>query len=283
MTRIVYVNGAYVPAEEARISVFDRGFLFADAVYEVTCVLDGKLVDFDAHMGRLKRSLAEIDMQCPLDEANLLAMHRDICTRNHLSEGLIYLQISRGVAERDFAYPDAEPSVVAFGQHKALTDNAKAQSGIKVISIEDQRWRRRDIKTVQLLYPSMGKMAAIRAGADDAWMVENGLVTEGTSNNAGIVDERGVLITRGLSRDILHGITRASVLRLAAMHDIEVEERPFTLDEARKGREAFITSASIFVLPVVAIDDHPIGDGTPGPIVDRLRRIYVEEAHRAAQ
>lgn len=282
MERIVYVNGDYVPEVDARISVFDRGFLMADGVYEVTSVLDGKLVDFDGHAQRLMRSLRELDMAAPCSVDELLEIHRELVKRNAVTEGLVYLQVTRGVAERDFAYPkDAKPTLVMFTQSKALIDNPVAEKGIKVISIDDIRWGRRDIKTVQLLYPSMGKMMAKAAGADDAWMVEDGKVTEGTSNNAYIVKD-GKIITRHLSTEILHGITRAAVLRFAKEAQMEVEERAFTIAEAQQADEAFFTSASAFVMPVVEIDGATLGDGKPGPVTMRLREIYLEEARKAA-
>ncbi len=283
MSRTVYVNGEYLPEEEAKISVFDRGFLFADGVYEVTSVLGGKLIDFDGHAKRLERSLSELEMASPVTSDELLDIHRELVARNGIEEGLVYLQITRGAADRDFAYPEgATPSIVLFTQAKpGLADNPKAKEGLKIISIEDQRWGRRDIKTVQLLYPSMGKMAAKKAGADDAWMIEDGHVTEGTSNNAYIV-KNGTIITRHLGNEILHGITRAAVLRFAQEAQMQVEERPFTLDEARSADEAFITSASTFVMPVVQIDDAPVGQGVPGPVSSRLREIYLEESRKAA-
>jgi D-alanine transaminase len=282
MERIVYVNGDYLPEVDAKISVFDRGFLMADGVYEVTSVLDGKLVDFDGHVKRLMRSLRELDMKAPCTEEELLEIHRELVKRNAVTEGLVYLQVTRGVAERDFAYPkDAKPTLVMFTQTKALIDNPVAKQGIKVISIDDIRWGRRDIKTVQLLYPSMGKMMAKAAGADDAWMVEDGKVTEGTSNNAYIV-KNGKIITRQLSQEILHGITRAAVLRFAREAQMDVEERAFTIDEAKAADEAFFTSASAFVMPVVEIDGVTLGDGKPGPVTMRLREIYLEEARKAA-
>jgi D-alanine transaminase len=282
MERIVYVNGDYLPEVDAKISVFDRGFLMADGVYEVTSVLDGKLVDFDGHVKRLMRSLRELDMKAPCTEEELLEIHRELVKRNAVTEGLVYLQVTRGVAERDFAYPkDAKPTLVMFTQTKALIDNPVAKQGIKVISIDDIRWGRRDIKTVQLLYPSMGKMMAKAAGADDAWMVEDGKVTEGTSNNAYIV-KNGKIITRQLSQEILHGITRAAVLRFAREAQMDVEERAFTIDEAKAADEAFFTSASAFVMPVVEIDGATLGDGKPGPVTMRLREIYLEEARKAA-
>jgi D-alanine transaminase len=283
MSRIVYVNGDYVPEEEARVSVFDRGFLFADAVYEVTTVLGGKLVDFPGHMARLARSLDELDMAHPADDATLLGIHREMMARNGLTEGLIYLQVTRGAADRDFLYPEAaEPTLVLFTQEKPLVDTPAARAGISVITLPDRRWARRDIKTVQLLYPSMAKMAAKRAGAGDAWMVEDGKVTEGTSNNAWIVTRDGRLVTRDLSPAILAGITRAAVMRYAREAQMTVEERAFTPEEAREAAEAFVTSASTFVLPVVAIDGATLGDGRPGPVAQRLRALYIEESRKAA-
>lgn len=283
--RTVYVNGEYVPENEAKISVFDRGFLMADGVYEVTSVLEGKLVDFDGHAKRLERSLKELDMAAPVTTDELLAIHRELIARNDLTEGGIYLQITRGApADRDFAFPDpaeTPSSIVLFTQQKNLANAPAAETGIKVISIEDIRWGRRDIKTVQLLYPSMGKMMAKKAGADDAWMVEDGQVTEGTSNNAYIV-KGGKIITRQLSNDILHGITRAAVLRLAKEAQMEVEERGFTIEEAQDADEAFVTSATTFVQPVVQIDDATVGTGRPGPIAKRLREIYIDESLKKA-
>lgn len=283
MSRIVYVNGDYVPEEEAKVSVFDRGFLFADGVYEVTSVLDGKLIDFEGHVRRLQRSLDELEMTNPLSEDEWLSAHRELVARNDIGDGLVYLQVTRGAADRDFAYPEGvTPTVVMFTQAKpGLADNPAAKTGIKVISIPDIRWGRRDIKTVQLLYPSMGKMAAKKAGADDAWLVEDGAVTEGTSNNAYIVKGR-TIVTRQLSNDILHGITRAAVLRFAREAQMEVEERAFTLEEAKGADEAFITSASTFVMPVVEIDGTSVGTGAPGPVASRLREIYLEESRKAA-
>ena len=285
MSRTVYVNGEYLPEADAKISVFDRGFLMADGVYEVTSVLDGKLVDFEGHAKRLERSLKELDMASPVTMDELLEIHRELVAKNDLEEGGIYLQITRGApADRDFAFPDPDEtpsSIVLFTQVKNLANAPAASKGISVISIEDQRWARRDIKTVQLLYPSMGKMMAKKAGADDAWMVEDGVVTEGTSNNAYIV-KGGKIITRQLSNDILHGITRAAVLRLAKEAQMEVEERGFTIEEAKDADEAFVTSATTFVQPVVRIDDAVVGEGTPGRIALRLREIYIDEARKKA-
>jgi D-alanine transaminase len=282
MSRIVYVNGDYVPEEEARVSIFDRGFLFADSVYEVTSVIDGRLLDFAGHVARLRRSLAELEMPAPVTDEDLLEIHRELIARNDLEEGLVYLQVSRGAADRDFAYPEeARPTLVLFTQAKRIVESPAAERGIRVISIPDRRWGRRDIKTVQLLYPSMGKMMARKAGADDAWMVEDGAVTEGTSNNAYIVTG-GRIVTRHLGEEILHGITRAAVLKFAREAQMEIEERPFTVEEAQSADEAFVTSASTFVTPVVEIDGAPVGAGTPGPVARRLREIYLDESRKAA-
>ncbi|MEQ8292660.1 MAG: D-amino-acid transaminase [Roseovarius sp.] len=284
--RTVYVNGEYLPKNEAKVSVFDRAFLMADGVYEVTSVLGGKLIDFNGHLKRLERSLNELDMQKPEAFDDLLEIHRELVRANGIEDGLIYLQVTRGAAaDRDFAFPDPEevkPTLVLFTQAKpGLADSPAAKKGMKVISIEDIRWGRRDIKTTQLLYPSMGKMMAKKAGCDDAWMIEDGKVTEGTSNNAYIVKGNRI-ITRELSNDILHGITRAAVLRFAREAQMEVEERSFTIDEAKAADEAFITSASTFVMPVVEIDGARLGDGTPGHVSKRLREIYLEESLKAA-
>jgi len=284
--RTVYVNGEYLPETEATVSIFDRGFLMADGVYEVTSVLGGKLIDFDGHLARLERSLTELDMKKPAAFDDLLAIHRELVRVNGIEDGLVYLQVTRGSdGDRDFVFPDAEttePTLVLFTQSKpGLADTPAAKAGIRVIGIDDLRWGRRDIKTVQLLYPSMGKMMARAAGADDAWMIEDGHVTEGTSNNAYIVKGNRI-ITRHLSNDILHGITRAAVLRFAREAQMQVEERAFTLDEAKAADEAFVTSASAFVMPVVEIDGAALGDGKPGPVATRLREIYLEESRKAA-
>ena len=286
MSRIVYVNGDYLPEAEAKVSVFDRGFLMADGVYEVTSVLDGRIVDFAGHVARLQRSLDELEMASPVSMDALLEIHRELLVRNQIGDGMVYLQITRGApADRDFAFPDpaVTPStLVLFTQSKpGLADSPLAKTGMKVISIEDIRWGRRDIKTVQLLYPSMGKMMAKKAGCDDAWMVQDGVVTEGTSNNAYIVKGNRI-ITRQLGPEILSGITREAVLRFAREAQMLVEERPFTIAEAQGADEAFITSATMFVMPVVQIDGVDLGGGRPGPVVARLREIYIEESRKAA-
>ena len=282
MSRIVYVNGKYLPEEEASISIFDRGFLMADAVYEVTSVLDGKLLEFEGHLKRLKRSLLELDIPEPSVFNDLLEIHHKLVNDNQVEQGGVYLQVTRGVADRDFVYPkDVEPTLVIFTQSKDILGSPLVNSGMKVISIDDLRWGRRDIKTVQLLYPSMGKMMAKAADCDDAWMVEDGYVTEGTSNNAYIVVGNKI-ITRELSNDILHGITRASVLRYAKEAQMIVEERSFSVDEVKSADEAFITSASTFVMPVVEFDGVLIGASKPGNVSKRLREIYIEESRNRA-
>jgi len=282
--RTVYLNGDYIPETEATVSIFDRGFLFADGVYEVTTVVDGKLIGFDGHCERLKRSLKELGMKVEIDRDEMLEIHRELVARNNIDQGMIYLQITRGnPGDRDFAFPpeDTQPTMVLFTQEKKVVGTAVETQGLKVVSVEDLRWGRRDIKTVQLLYPSLAKMEAKAKGADDAWLVQDGFVTEGTSNNAYIVKD-GKIITRDLSHDILHGITRKSVLACAKLLQMEVEERPFTLDEAYAADEAFSTSASGFTNPIVEIDGKSIGTGKPGPVGDRLRALYLEENMKAA-
>lgn len=284
MSRTVYVNGDYVAEEDAKISIFDRGFLFADAVYEVTSVVQGKLIDNDGHLRRLRRSLSELAISSPASDEQITEIQQQLITRNNLEEGGIYLQVTRGAADRDFAYAkDMSASLVLFTQSKNLTSPPQVQRGISVVSSPDIRWKRRDIKTVGLLAQSLAKQAAIDAGASDAWMVEDGFVTEGSSNNAFIVNQEGVIITRQLGNEILHGITRASVLKLVSEQGLELQERAFTIDEAIAAREAFSTSASTFVMPVVSIDGHTIGDGKPGPLALRLREHYLETALQAAQ
>jgi D-alanine transaminase len=277
MSRIVYVNGSYLPEEQGKISIFDRGFLFADGIYEVTAVVNGKLVDYAPHMERLERSLHEIRMDWPCSREELKSMHVEMVKRNNLAEGWVYMQITRGSADRDFKFPKGvKPSLIAFTQAKKLVDNPDAVKGVGVITIPDIRWARRDIKTVNLLAPVLGKQAAYEAGAFEAWMVEDGKVTEGTSSNAYIVKD-GKVVTRGLSNSILAGCTRRALFRLAKEHDVEIEERPFSVEEAYAADEAFLTSASNFVMPIVEIDAKRVGGGQPGPLTRKLREIFLEE------
>lgn len=282
MSRIVYVNGSYLPEAEAKVSVFDRAFLFGDGVYEVTAVLDRLLVDFAAHLARLDRSLKEIALAAPLSHDDLRQLHRALIEQNHIDEGIVYLQISRGAAERDFAYPDnAVPTVVAFTQRRPLIANPYAATGVKIITIPDLRWKRRDIKSTSMLAQAMGKQAAKLKGAYEAWMVEDGCVTEGTSSSAFILDDAGVIRTQPLGHHILPGVTRRAVLRLAATQGVSLDERPFTVAEALRAREAFMTAASAFVLPVVEIDGIAIGDGRPGPVARAFRDLYLDEARNS--
>lgn len=280
--RIVYVNGEYLPEDQAKISVFDRGFLMADAVYEVTAVLDGRLCDYEGHRARLHRSLSALDITLPVSDEELLEIHRELLRRNEVKEGGVYLQVTRGAADRDFLWPEDTPAgIVLFTQSRIISTSDAAENGISVISVKDERWGRRDIKTVQLLFPSWAKMQARAQGKDDAWLVEDGFVTEGSSNNAYIVKD-GTIITRQLSPEILEGITRGAVLRLAEEAQLKVEERPFTIEEAQAADEAFITSASIFVYPVIEIDGKPVGTGAPGRIAPRLREIYINYARETS-
>ena len=279
MNRTVYVNGEYLDESAAKVSIFDRGFIFSDGVYEVSAVLQGHLVDNEGHMHRLRRSLDELRIGWPLAPEQIIEVQKTLIEKNGLVEGTVYLQITRGAADRDFAFPDGTPStLVMFTQDRALIEHPAAKAGIKVISVPDLRWKRRDIKSVGLLGPVLAKQAAVDAGVQDAWMIEDGYVTEGTSNNAYIVTQGGSLVTRQLSNEILHGITRAAVLALCEQDSIALEERRFTLEEAYAASEAMITSASTFVHPVVEIDGRTIGSGEPGPVATRLRELYIQHA-----
>lgn len=280
--RTIYLNGSYIPETEGKVSVFDRGFLFSDSVYEVVSVLDGRLVDFDGHVCRLARSLGELGIKGAPDAGAWLAICRELVKRNSVDEGMIYWQVTRGTpADRDFVFPSegTTPTVLAFTQSRALAENPMAKRGISVVTLPDLRWGRADIKTTQLLYASLMKNEAITRGADDAWMERNGVVTEGTAQNAHIITKDGVLITHPLNREILHGITRAAVLPMVAQ---TIDERPFTVAEAEQAAEAFVSSASGFVMPVARINGKIIGDGTPGSATVQLRKAYIEWARRTA-
>jgi len=273
-----YVNGDFIPEDQAKVSIFDRGFLFGDGIYEVTPVIDGRLVDRAAHMQRLQRSLGEVRIEPPVPIDEIDRLQAELVTRNDITEGRVYLQVSRGVAERDFPFPkDPKPSLVMFARQVPFLDTKASKRGIRVKTVPDLRWKRRDIKTVMLLASAMAKQEAIEAGFDDAWMVEDNLVTEGSSNNAYIIKD-GLVRTRHLSNDILPGCTRRALLDLAAETDIQIQEQPFTTDEAKSADEAFITSATNLVMPVVGIDEATIGDGSPGPLTKRLRNLYIENA-----
>jgi D-alanine transaminase len=278
--RIVYVNGQFVPESQALISVFDRGLLFADSVYEVNAILQGKLLETAGHLQRLARSLGELGMPMPMPAHELLDLQREIVKRNRIDQGMVYTQITRGITPvRDFAVPkNIKPSVIIFGSHKELIKNPMAEIGLKVLLIPDIRWQRRDIKTTALLAQSLAKQQALDAGMDEAWFVEGGFITEGTSNNAFIVTQDNRLITRHLTNEILHGITRASILQVAQQLELTIEERAFTAQEAYEAQEAFITSAATFALPVVAIDGHTIGTGKTGMMTKQLRSTYIQQA-----
>lgn len=284
MSRIVYLNGEYLPEQDAKVSIFDRGFLFADAVYEVTAVLNGKLLENDGHIARLTRSCRELSLTLPVTPEALEDIQRELIARNHLREGAVYLQLSRGsTGDREFDFPPdgTLPTLTLFTQARPVINNVRALKGIRVVTLADIRWLRRDIKTVGLLAPCLAKEYAHSQGADDAFLVEDELITEGSACNAWIVSDAGVLVTRPLSNHILHGITRRSLLALALTHGIAFEERAFSVEEAYRAREAFISSATSFIWPVVNIDGRPVGDGAPGPITQALRAIYVDMALKA--
>lgn len=273
---IAYVNGDWVPLEDAKVSVLDRGFIFGDGVYEVTAVIDGRLLDLPSHIARLGRSLREVRIEPSQSLEELAGLHEDIVRRNSLAEGLVYLEVTRGVADRDFPFPEGvEPTVVLFVQDRPVLDNPHLERGVKVVTTPDLRWVRRDIKSVSLLAQVLAKQVARDAEAYEAWMVQDGEVTEGASSTAFIVNEHGALVTRPADTSILPGTTRRAVLALAEEQGVTFEERAFTLDEAYRAREAFLTSATAFVLPVVDIDGHAIGSGAPGPLTRLLRERYI--------
>jgi D-alanine transaminase len=278
---LAYVNGEFLPEHQAKVSIFDRGFLFGDGIYEVTPVIDGRLVDRAAHLQRLQRSLGEIRLEPPVPIHEIDQLQAELVDKNGITEGRVYLQVSRGVAERDFPFPrDPRPSLVMFARNVPFLDTETSRRGIRVKTVPDLRWKRRDIKTVMLLASAMAKQEAIDAGFDDAWMVEDGLVTEGSSNNAYIVKD-GAIRTRHLSNEILPGCTRRALLDLAAETGIPTLEEPFTPEEAKAADEAFITSATSLVMPVVGIDEATIGDGQPGALSQRLRTLYISAARTA--
>jgi len=284
MSRVVYVNGEYLAEEDAKVSVFDRGFLFADGVYEVTTVIDGKLIDFHSHTLRLKRSLNEIDMKLACSDEELLNIHRKLIKENDLDEGFIYLQVTRGVADRDFSYPDnnVPSTLVLFTKKQGIVNQPLVERGAKIFTVEDLRWGRRDIKTVQLLFSSMAKMQAKAQGADDAWLVNDGQINEGTSSNAYIVTQDDVIVTRHLSNKILHGITRVAILKCAKALNLKVEERPFTIEEAQNAKEAFISASTLCICPVIEIDGKLVGNGEVGLITQQVRESYIKEAQKSA-
>ena len=278
----VYLNGDYVGKSAAKVSVFDRGLLFSDAVYEVISVIGGGLIDIERHIARLERSLGELSINAFADWA---AISRNLVAENDLQEGLIYLQVSRGVMdEREYRWPapDTAPTIFAFAQKRALLENPLANRGMRIITRPDLRWQRCDIKTTQLLYASLMKMEAVAAGVDDVWMTQDDMVTEGTSQNAHIINQDGVLISHQLDRRILPGVTRIEMLAQAKSMELTVEERAFSIDEAKSAAEAFVTSSTLLVMPVVEIDGHKIGDGQPGERTGKIRQNYLAAVQRAS-
>ncbi len=279
MSSIFHINGNLVPAEQAVIPALDRGFLFGDGVYEVIAVIDGLLLEFERHAARLARSLTEVGIRNPLPRDTLLERCRELVRRNGLREGSVYVQVTRGAdSKRDFAFPvEVEPTVMMYVSEKSLRVNPLAESGVRVASVPDMRWQRRDIKSVSLIAQVLAKQAAQASGAFEALMVDpDGVVTEGASSSALLVDAQGRIVVRPLSREILPGCTRAAVLALAAKRGVAVEERKFTLDECRRATELVLTSALHFVLPVIELDGQPVGTGRPGPVCRELRQLYME-------
>ena len=279
---LVYLNGKYVPRASARISIFDRGLLFSDAVYEVVSVINGQLIDMERHVSRLERSLGELSINAFADWTSI---SENLVAENGLQEGLIYLQVSRGVMdEREYRWPapDTAPTIFAFAQERALLDNPIADRGMRIITRPDLRWQRCDIKTTQLLYASLMKMEAVAAGVDDVWMTQHDMITEGTSQNAHIISRDGVLVSHQLDRRILPGVTRIEMLAQAVSMELTVEERAFSIDEAKDAAEAFVTSSTLLIMPVVEIDGHKIGDGQPGERTRKIRQNYLAAVQRAS-
>jgi D-alanine transaminase len=286
MSRVAYVNGRFVPHGAAVVHIEDRGYQFADAVYEVWAVFDGRLADAEGHFARLERSLGELAIPMPMRASALLHVLRESVRRNRVREGLVYLQVSRGVAPRDHAFPpgDIRPAVVITvkGFSRAASE-ARAAKGVAVVTTPEIRWGRCDIKTVGLLPNVLAKQRAREAGASEAWFVDDlGFVTEGASSNAWIVDRDGVLRTRDTNANILRGITRSSLLSVIREAGLKVDERPFTPADALAAREAFITGAGALVLPVIAVDGKPVGGGAVGPVAQKLRRLYIQHARANA-
>lgn len=282
-TRTAYVNGEFLPVADAKVSIFDRGFLFGDGIYEVAAVLDGKLVDSASHLARLERSTGEIGISLHLSAEEIESLQRELIKLNRLEEGLVYLQVTRGTADRDFAYAsDMKPNLTLFTQEKNIA-NVQIKTGYAVKTVPDLRWTRRDIKSICLLAQVMAKQAAAEAGCQEAWMLEeDGQVTEGASSTAYIVTNDDKIVTRANSQKTLPGCTRLALLELAKEENLIIEERPFSLEEAFAAKEAFVTSATSFVMPVVTIDNKLIAEGKPGRLAMRLRELYIDFAKRTA-
>jgi D-alanine transaminase len=285
LEQIAYVNGSFVPLSEAKVSILDRGFLFADGIYEVAAVLEGKLIDNASHLARLERSVGEIELALPETTARIQEIQKELIARNNLVNGMVYLEVTRGAdTGRDFAFPkgDVKPTLIMFTSTKDIINAPSAKTGINVITVPDLRWARRDIKSVALLAQVLAKQAAAVAGAGEAWMIEDGKVTEGGSSSCFILTQDDVIVTRQNGSAILPGCTRKAVVALAEERQLRVEERAFSVEEALAAKEAFVTSASVFVQAVVSIDGKMVADGKPGPMTNRLREIYVEFAKATA-
>jgi len=284
LEQIAYVNGSFVPIADAKVSILDRGFLFADGIYEVAAVLDGRLVDNASHLARLKRSVGEISLALPETLDRIAEIQKELVARNDLVNGMVYLEVTRGADQgRDFAFPSGiKPTLIMFTTVKDIVNAPSAKTGIGVITVPDLRWTRRDIKSVALLAQVLAKQAAAEAGAGEAWMIEDGKVTEGGSSSAFILTKDDVLVTRQNGSEILPGCTRKAVVALAQERQLRVEERPFTVEEALAAKEAFITSATLFVQPVISIDGKTVAGGKPGPMTSRLREIYIDFARATA-
>ena len=283
MSRIAYVAGQYLPHRQAAVHVEDRGYQFADGVYEVISVAGGHLIDEAPHLARLQRSLSELRLPRPMEDAALRLVLREVIRRNGVETGIVYLQVTRGAAPRDHAFPKAaKPVLVVTARHSRPPNPRLGQEGIAVITIPDIRWQRCDIKSISLVPNVLGKQQARVAGAYEAWQVDReGHVTEGTSTNAWIVTHDGEVVTRAPDNAILNGVTRRAVLQIIDREGYRFVERPFSVAEARAAREAFLTSTTAELLPIVRIDGEPVGDGKPGPLSRKLRKGYL--AHAAAR
>lgn len=277
MSRIAYVNGRYVAHGRAMVHVEDRGYQFADGVYEVIALRGGVPVDLGPHLDRLDRSLAELSIAAPMPRRALVHVLRQVVARNRVKDGIVYLQVTRGVAPRNHPFPrHVRPAVVVTARPRVGPRADQVEQGVRVIGVADGRWARRDVKSVSLLPNVLAKQRAVEKGAYEAWLtLPDGTVTEASSSNAWVVTADGTLVTHPLGHDILPGVTRRAVLDLARAEGIPVAERPFTLAEAKAAREAFITSTTAFVLAVTQIDDTVIGNGHPGTVATRLRALYV--------
>ena len=282
MNKQVYVNGKYFDKNDAVVSVFDRGFLFADSVYEVTAVINGFLVDWKAHFSRLKNSLKEINLNFNIQEKDIFSIQKNLIDKNKIKEGLVYIQVTRGIGERDFNFSETQfkPTIVIFTQEKKILNTDRAKEGIKIVTLEEKRWKRRDIKTTQLLASSMAKSEASKIGKDDCWFIENGYITEGSSSNAFIINNNNEVITRELSHNLLGGITRSSLLHFCKKNNMKFRESKFTELEAKNANEAFITSATNFVVPVIEIDGDKVGKGVVGSHVKKFQKLYLNEIQK---